>query len=94
MILLENLILIKTCLLFSQFQFNTILVIIMYSAIFAGKSSLSSTSATKVYLNLEILEIAEIIDRVHIFKIINNKKKYDKQHFLSHKIPFTFFFPF
>nr|POE71572.1 hypothetical protein CFP56_12797 [Quercus suber] len=30
---------------------------------FGGKFSLSSTSATKVYLNLEIPEVAEIIDR-------------------------------
>nr|XP_023914269.1 uncharacterized protein LOC112025810 [Quercus suber] len=41
----------------------------MYSAIFVGKFSLSSTSATKVYLNLEIPEVAEIIDR--------NGKKHD-----------------
>ena len=63
MILLENFILIKTCLPFSQFQFNTIWFIIMYSAIPTGKFSLSSSSATKVYLNLEIPEVAEIIDR-------------------------------
>ncbi|XP_050262011.1 replication protein A 70 kDa DNA-binding subunit D-like isoform X3 [Quercus robur] len=36
---------------------------------FGGKFSLSSTSATKVYLNLEIPEVAEIIDR--------NGKKHD-----------------
>ncbi|XP_050248855.1 uncharacterized protein LOC126696111 [Quercus robur] len=33
---------------------------------FGGKFSLSSTSATKVYLNLEIPEVAEIIDRYRI----------------------------
>ncbi|KAK9987747.1 hypothetical protein SO802_027986 [Lithocarpus litseifolius] len=36
---------------------------------FGGKFSLSSTSATKIYLNLEIPEVAEIIDR--------NGKKHD-----------------
>ena len=93
MILLENFILIKTCLPFSQFQFNTILFIIMYSAIFAGKCSLSSTSATKVYLYLDIFEVAKIIDKCIFLKLLITKKN-DKYHFLSHKIPFTFFFPF
>ena len=74
MILLENLILIKTCLPFSQFQFNKILVIIMYSAIFVGKFSLSSTSATKVYLYLDIFEVAKIIDKCIFLKLLITKK--------------------
>ena len=73
--LLENLVLIKTCLPISQFQFNTILVIIRYSTIFASKFSLSSTSATKVYLNLEIPKVTETIDKCIFLKLLITKKK-------------------
>ena len=38
-------------------------------------NSLSSTSATKIYINLEILEVAEIIDKCIFLKFIDGEPK-------------------
>ena len=37
---------------------------------FMQANSLSSTSATKIYINLEILEVNEIIDRCILLKLL------------------------
>ena len=46
----------------------------MFYAIYASKFSLSSTNATKIYINLEISKVAEIIDKRIFLKFIITKK--------------------
>ena len=48
----------------------------MFYAIYAGKFSLSSISATNIYIYiyLEILEVAEIINKCIFLKVIIKKK--------------------
>jgi len=46
----------------------------MFYAIYADKLFLSSTSATKININLKIPEIAEIIDKRIFLKFIITKK--------------------
>ena len=55
----------------------------MVYAIYASKFSLSSTSAMKIYINLEILEVAKIIDKCIFLKFIIKKKKSNKWHILT-----------
>jgi len=71
-------------------NFNSIrfCLLIMFHAIYAGKFSLSSTNATKIYINLEIPKVAKIIDKCIFLKFIITKKS-NKEHILSHKMPFT-----
>ena len=45
----------------------------MFYAVYEGKFSLSLTSATKIYINLEIFEVAEIIDKCIFLKFIITK---------------------
>ena len=49
-------------------------------------NSLSSTSATKIYINLEIPQVVEIIDKCIFLKFIITKKS-NKYNILSHKMP-------
>ena len=69
----------KACLPFFL-NFNSIhfCLLIMFYAIYVGKFSLSSTNATKIYINLEIPEVDEIIDRYIFLKLLITKKNYDK----------------
>ena len=57
-------------------NFNSIhfCLLIMFYAIYAGKFSLSSTNATKIYINLKIPEVAEIIDKCIFLKLLITKK--------------------
>ena len=55
----------------------------MVNAIYASKFSLSSTSAMKIYINLEILEVAKIIDKCIFLKFMIKKKKSNKWHILT-----------
>ena len=75
MIPLENHILIESCLpFFLNFNLIRFCLLIMFNAIHASKLSLSSTIATKIYINHEIPEIAEIIDKCIFLKFIITKK--------------------
>ena len=47
----------------------------MFYAIYSGKFFLSSIGATNIYINLEILEVAEIIENCIFLKFIITKKK-------------------
>ena len=58
---------------FFQYAFF-LLLLIMFYAIYDDKFSLSSTNATKIYINLEIFEVAEIIDKCIFLKFIITKK--------------------
>ena len=49
-------------------------------------NSLSSTSATKIHINLEIPQVVEIIDKCIFLKFIITKKS-NKYNILSHKMP-------
>ena len=91
MIFLENLILKKSYLpLFLNFNLIHFGLLIMVYAIYASKFSLSSTSAMKIYINLEILEVAKIIDKCIFLKFIIKKKSLiNGIYLLSHKISFT-----
>ena len=57
-------------------NFNSInfCLLIMSYAIYVGKLSLSSTNATKIYINLEILEVGKIIDICIFLKLLIIKK--------------------
>ena len=44
----------------------------MFYAIYDGKFSLSLTNAAKIYINLEIPEVAEIIDKCIFLNFIMN----------------------
>ena len=78
MILLENLILMKSCLHFFL-NFNS-----MFYAIYADKFSLSSTNATKnIYINLEIPKVAEIIDKYIYLKFIITKSLINSIYYLT-----------
>ena len=46
----------------------------MFYAIYVDKFSLSSTSVTKIYINLKILEVVDIIDMCIFLKFIITKK--------------------
>ena len=46
-------------------------------------NSLSSTSATKIYINLEIPQVVEIIDKCIFLKFMIKKKKSNKWHILT-----------
>ena len=46
----------------------------MFYVVYEGKFSLSLTSATKIYINLKILEVVEIIDMCIFLKFIITKK--------------------
>ena len=48
----------------------------MFYAIYAGKFSLSSTNVTKTYINLEIPEVAEIINNCIFLKLLINSVYY------------------
>ena len=58
---------------FFQYAFFLLLLLIFY-AIYDGKFFLSSTNATKIYINLEIPKVAEIIDKCIFLKFIISKK--------------------
>ena len=60
----------------------------MFYAIYADKFSFSLTIAIKIYINLEISKVAEIIDK-HIFLKFIITKKSNKWQILSHKMLFT-----
>ena len=47
----------------------------MFYAIYSDKFFLSSIGATNIYINLEILEVAEIIENCIFLKFIITKKK-------------------
>ena len=72
-------------------NFNSIrfYLLIMFYAIYANKFSLSSTSATKIYINLEIPEVAKIIDKCIFLKFIITRKSNNSIYLLSQKMPFT-----
>ena len=61
----------------------------MFYAIYANKFSLSSTSAMKIYINLEIPEVAKIIDKCIFLKFIITRKSNNSIYLLSQKMPFA-----
>ena len=59
-----------------------------HEIIYAGKFSLSSTSATKIYIDFEIFKVVEIIHKC-IFLSHKSQISIYKLHILSHKLSFT-----
>ena len=55
---------------FNSIRFS---LLIMFYAIYTNKFSLPSTSAMKIYINLEIPEVAEIIECIFLKFIITKK---------------------
>ena len=60
---------------FLNFNSKCFFLLIMFYAIYSGKFFLSSIGATNIYINLEILEVAEIIENCIFLKFIITKKK-------------------